>query len=115
MTGGMDGRRDDALLRIDWYPGDYLSDPKVRAMTLAQRGAYVDLLNFQARLRRGEKLSASRTDLARMLGCVRQADFTRDIWPGIRGCFRMRRVHLDQWMERDGRPLRSRRWRAKGV
>lgn len=58
---------------------DWLADSKVRAMTPAQRGAYVDLLCFQWE---DGSIPADTRQLARMVG-VPHADFVRSYWPAI--------------------------------
>ncbi len=79
---GWSGRDADTLPRMDWYPQDYLSDPKTRGMNLEQHGAYFLLLQLEWI---GGPLPISEDKLAAMLG-VNKKTFAR-IWPVVGECF----------------------------
>lgn len=57
--------RRDRLPYFPFYPADWLADAEVRAMTLAQRGAYIDLLAIGWR---EDGLPDDVPSLARMIG-----------------------------------------------
>lgn len=90
---GWDARAADNLPRMDWYPQDYLADPKTRAMTLEEHGAYMLLLQLEWV---GGPLPADHGELAAMLG-VGPKSFSR-IWRRVSACF----------IESDGRLVNER-------
>lgn len=61
---------------MPWFPRDFIAG--TRAMRLAERGAYRDLLDYQWEM---QKLPRDPDRLARLLGCSRQ-EFD-EIWPAI--------------------------------
>jgi hypothetical protein len=69
---------------FQYYPKEYLSDAKVRAMSYTERGMYWELVS----LLWGEvRLPASPPQLSRILG-VPLSVFNKH-WPAIRPCFRV--------------------------
>jgi uncharacterized protein YdaU (DUF1376 family) len=79
------------LAMLPWFPRDYLA--ATRGMTLAERGAYTDLLFFQWDT---GPLPNDPGRLARMLG-VPVAEFEA-IWPALQGKFKIGEREL--WNER---------------
>ena len=67
---------------FSWYPKDYLSDFNVRRMSLAGRGAYLELLNM-AWLE--GSLPADPEALRAAVGA--SVEEWRDIWPTLAPCF----------------------------
>lgn len=63
------------LYRFDFYPADWILSRRTRTMTLAQRGAYIDLLVYSARV---GPLPNDHAALASMLG-ITAAEFAT-IW-----------------------------------
>jgi uncharacterized protein YdaU (DUF1376 family) len=86
---------------FQFYPKDFLSDGKVAAMTLAERGAYITLLCLCWQER---SIPAESSRLARMVG-TSPAAFAR-LWPALEPCFHVsdddpgRLVHLRLEKER---------------
>lgn len=66
----------NSLAMLPWFPRDFIAS--TRAMRLAERGAYRDLLDYQWEM---GKLPADHERLARLLGCSRH-EFD-EVWPGI--------------------------------
>jgi len=81
----------NSLAMMPWFARDYLA--ATRAMRLAERGAYCDLLFYQWEM--GE-LPSDPTRLARLLGTDRE-EF-QEIWPAI----------ASKFIEKDGRLLNKR-------
>lgn len=79
---------------FQFYAADWLADEAVRTMSLAERGAYIDLLAF---CWREGSIPDDATRCARLLGCA--TDEVRDVWPVVRARF----------MEGEGGRLVSRR------
>lgn len=52
---------------VQWYPGDWLSDPRVRCLTRAERADYFDLLNYMW-MEEDCGLPSDLMTLSRMLG-----------------------------------------------
>ncbi len=69
---------------FQFYPKDYLSDVKTRAMTFEQRGMYWDLCSY-CWLEGG--LPSDPIQIARILGTPEEP-FVRDHWPALSMCFR---------------------------
>ena len=67
---------------FQFYPRDFLTDGRVAAMTLEERGAYITLLCLCWTER---ELPLEEGKLARMLGCSVTA--FRRIWPALGACF----------------------------
>lgn len=78
-----------------WYPKDYMTDPEVIAMTLAQEGAYRRLLDV-CWLENG--LPTEPAILWRLAKADSEADFVRDLWP----------IVSRKFQERDGKLHHSR-------
>jgi len=97
---GWDARAATNLPRMDWYPQDYLADPKTRAMTLEEHGAYLLLLQLEWV---GGPLPADHGELAAMLG-VGAKSFSR-IWRRVSACF----------IESDGHLINERLERERGA
>lgn len=76
---------------FQFYPKDWLTDAKVKAMSLEAKGAYIDLLGFYWL---EEGLPANSDSLARLIG-IAPAKFRR-IWPQIEPCFRIEGERLIQ-------------------
>lgn len=72
--------KDDTLPMLPWFPRDFIAS--TRAMSVAERGAYRELLDFQWEMGR---LPADHERLARLLGCS-VAEFEQ-WWPAIEGKF----------------------------
>jgi uncharacterized protein YdaU (DUF1376 family) len=70
---------------FQFYPKDYLSDAKTRAMTFKQRGMYWDLVSH-CWLEDG--LPDDPKEIARILGITTAARFEQHDWPVISRCFR---------------------------
>lgn len=68
---------------FQFYPGDFLSDENVAAMSLEERGAYITLLCY---CWKEGSIPAETKRIARLLG-VRSQVITR-LWPGLEPCFR---------------------------
>jgi uncharacterized protein YdaU (DUF1376 family) len=70
---------------FQFYVKDWLSSSTVRSMSLAARGAYIDLLAFAWQSQPFATLPNDPAQLCRLVG----ADSTEwpDIWPQISGCF----------------------------
>jgi uncharacterized protein YdaU (DUF1376 family) len=69
---------------FQYYPRDYLSDSKVRAMSYKERGIYWELVSMLW----CERVLPAKTDqLARILGLPHR-EFQRH-WPAISACFRV--------------------------
>lgn len=66
--------------RMPWFPRDYIA--ATRHLTLAERGAYSDLLFLSWEMGR---LPSSSARLARLLGCT--AEEFAEVWPAIAGKF----------------------------
>lgn len=66
-----------------FYPADWLADPNVRAMTLEQQGAYINLL---ATAWVGGPLPDDVGELAKLTGADPQ-HFIAEIWPKLSGCW----------------------------
>ena len=66
-----------------WFPRDFLASSRVQAMTLEERGAYRQLLDFQWQ---DGSIPDSAPDIGRMLGGVRGKRLAR-IWAAVRPCF----------------------------
>lgn len=107
---------------FQFYPKDYLSDAKTRAMTFKQRGMYWDLVSH---CWLEGSLPANPQDIARILGITTPARFAANDWPVIGRCFRLvgdahqhprleieRRKQADHREERSGagRKGAERRW-----
>ncbi len=71
---------------FQFYPRDYLSDAKTRAMTFKQRGMYWDLVSH-CWLEQG--LPEDPLEIARILGIVTPQRFVTNDWPVISRCFRL--------------------------
>lgn len=82
MTMKRDARSDQKLPRMDWYPQDYLSDPKTRSMSLEEHGAYFLLLQFEWI---GGPLPSDHSELASLLGVTPEV-FAR-LWRRVGACF----------------------------
>lgn len=74
--------REDAPA-FQYYPRDYLSDARVRAMTYQERGMYWDLVS-QCWLEHG--LPGTPTEIARILGLA-PTKFVKRYWPHLQECF----------------------------
>ena len=70
----------DSLAMMPWFPRDFIAS--TRAMRLAERGAYRELLDYQWEM---GSLPDDHERLARLLGIT--ADEFADIWPGIEDKF----------------------------
>lgn len=70
----------DSLAMMPWFPRDFLAS--TRAMRLAERGAYRELLDYQWEMR---VLPADHDRLARLIGVT--LDEFRDLWPAIESKF----------------------------
>lgn len=71
---------------FQFYPKDYLSDAKTRAMTFKQRGMYWDLVSH---CWLEGHLPANPNEIARILGITTVARFSAHDWPVIGKCFRL--------------------------
>lgn len=76
-----DGRREGKFGRLDFYPGDYLSDAKVIAMTWEAQGAYCRFLFISWM---SGPLPDDLGTLARILGGSEKQ--LRKLWPQIEPC-----------------------------
>lgn len=80
--GGWSGRGEGKLVRMDWYPQDYLSDAKTQGLSLEQHGAYMLLLMLEWL---DGPLPAEPERLRRMLRASDE-EFAR-VWPVVEGLF----------------------------
>lgn len=111
---------------FQFYPKDYLSDAKTRAMTFKQRGMYWDLVSH-CWLEGG--LPADPKEIARILGVSTSARFEKNDWPVIGKCFRLidgghqhPRLELERRKQSEHREERSeagkrgadKRWHSHG-
>ena len=110
--GGWSGKSKDALVRMDWYPQDYLSDTKTAVMTLEEHGAYM-LLLWRSWL--DGPMPNDHDMLARVLR-VSRPKFDR-LWAEIGGCFEERDGHYESpRLERERTAaLRVRREKQRGA
>jgi len=74
----------DKAPAFQFYPKDYLSDAKIRAMTFKQRGMYWTLV-CHCWIEQG--LPADPKEIARILGIPTPARFEQHDWPAIGRCF----------------------------
>lgn len=81
----MAGSKSSKAPAFQFYPKDYLSDAKTRAMTFKQRGMYWDLVSH-CWLEGG--LPEDPVEIARILGITTPARFKQSDWPVISRCFR---------------------------
>ena len=77
-----DARSPDKLPRMDWYPQDYLSDPKLRTFKAVHHGVYRLLLDFEWV---DGPLPNDHEELAAM-GCVSIEEFPA-VWAKVGRCF----------------------------
>lgn len=98
---------------FQFYPKDFLSDPRVMAMSLEQRGAYITLLCL---CWTETTLPMDVESLSRMLHCSPTA-FTKRIWPALQACFQVaddgfRQKRLDEERDKQSAYRQSQKDRA---
>lgn len=100
----------ESLAMMPWFPRDFIA--ATRAMRLAERGAYRDLLDYQWEM---GKLPSDEDRIARLLGCTRE-EFD-DVWPAIADKFvRIGTYMLNQRLEEHRkRALEQRARKVKGA
>jgi uncharacterized protein YdaU (DUF1376 family) len=77
---------------FQFYVKDWLSSSTVHSMSLAARGAYIDLLAFAWQSQPFATLPNDPAQLRRLVGAD-SAEWA-DIWPQISGCFEVEDGHL---------------------
>ena len=77
---------------FQFYVKDWLSSSTVHSMSLAARGAYIDLLAFAWQSQTFATLPNDPAQLRRLVGAD-SAEWA-DIWPQISGCFEVEDGHL---------------------
>lgn len=82
---------------IKWYPSDWLSSKKRAMMSYAERGMYIDLLNYS----HGGGLPDDDEQLRRLLG-VDEATF-KGASSNLRACFKRigNRLYNERWLEEE--------------
>lgn len=87
----MAGSKSSKAPAFQFYPSDFLSDPNVIVMSLAERGAYITLLCV---CWQQGSLPIEQNRLARLCGVTLQA--FKKLWPALDPCFRIRHSHVDR-------------------
>jgi uncharacterized protein YdaU (DUF1376 family) len=89
VTGAVMANKPPAF---QFYVKDWLSSSTVRAMSLAARGAYIDLLAFAWQSQPFATLPNDPAQLRRLVG-AESAEWA-DIWPQVQACFEVEDGHL---------------------